>query len=155
MTNDVTTKVVAELGKADVVHYDFGFTFEDIVDAISLLPQENNPGLFLLISRKDLAKFQKNLKDALSYTEDFVRTGAIGAIAGVPVYPTDALEAGTAFLATKEAVTCFVKKGVETEQERDANIRKTTIYGRNVKVIALTNAAKVVKLTTEAEPENP
>ena len=105
--------------------------------------------IFLLFSRKDLAKFQKNLKDYLKYTEDFVRTGAIGAIAGVPLYPTDAVATGKAYLATREAVTCYVKKGVEVEQERDANLRKNTIYGRSVKVIALTNANEVVKLTTE------
>ena len=148
MTDDVTVKVVAELTNADIVKYDFGYDFDDIVDAISLFPNEKNEGLFLLVARKDVAKLQKNLKGYLSYTEDFVRTGAIGAIAGVPIYPTDAVPTGTAFLATREAVTCFVKKGVETEQERDANKRKTTIYGRNVKVIALTNAEKVVRLSS-------
>jgi hypothetical protein len=79
-----------------------------------------------------------------------VRTGAIGAIAGVPLVPTDAIESGKAYLATKEAVTCFVKKGVEVAQERDENTRKNTVYGRNVKVIALTNDDKVVKLTASA-----
>ena len=149
MTNDVTTKVVAELEKATNVLKDFDFSFDKIVEAISSLPKEQNEGLFLLFSRKDLAKFQKNLKDYLKYTEDFVRTGAIGAIAGVPLYPTDAVAAGKAYLATREAVTCYVKKGVEVEQQRDANLRQNTIYGRSVKVIALTNANEVVKLTTE------
>ena len=134
LTNDITTK---------------------IVEAISGMPDEKNEGLFLLVARKDIAKFQKNLKDYLSYTEDFVRTGAIGSIAGVPLYPTDAIATGTAYLATREAVTCFVKKGVEIEQERDANVRKNTIYGRNVKVIALTNDDKVVKLKAGAAPVTP
>lgn len=148
LTDDVTVKVVNELSGADIVKYNFAYDFDDIVDAVSLLPKEQNEGLFLLVSRKDVAKFQKKLKDQLKYTEDFVRTGAIGAIAGIPLYPTDAIAPGTAFLATREAVTCFVKKGVETEQEREANTRKTIIYGRNVKVIALTNADKVVRLSS-------
>ena len=42
-----------------------------------------------------------------------------------------------------------MKKGVETEQERDADTRKTTIFGRNVKVIALTDATKVAKFLAE------
>lgn len=155
MTNDITTKIVAELGKATHVQNDFNYSFEAIVEAISSMPQESNNGLFLLFARKDMAKFQKNLKDVLSYTEDFVRTGAIGSIAGVPLYPTDAIASGTAYLATKEAITCFVKKGVEVEQERDANTRKNTIYGRNVKVIALTNDDKVVKLTTAKASSEP
>lgn len=155
LVNDVTTKVVAELDKASHVQYSFAFDFDGIVEAISSLPAEKNEGLFLLFARKDLAKFQKNLKGLLSYTEDFVRTGAIGSIAGVPLIPTDAISTGTAYLATKEAVTCFVKKGVEVEQERDSNTRKNTIYGRNVKVIALTNDDKVVKLSAGAAPVNP
>lgn len=155
LTNDITTKIVAEFEKASHVEYGFDYSFDKIVEAISGMPDEKNEGLFLLVARKDIAKFQKNLKDYLSYTEDFVRTGAIGSIAGVPLYPTDAIAPGTAYLATREAVTCFVKKGVEIEQERDANVRKNTIYGRNVKVIALTNDDKVVKLKAGAAPVTP
>lgn len=150
MTDDITTKVVGEFNKADIVKFNFDYDFDGIVEAISMLPEEQNAGLFLLIARKDVHKFQKNLKDQLKYVEDYVRTGALGTIAGVPVYPTDAVAVGTAYLATREAVTCYVKKGVETEQEREANTRKTTIYGRNVKVIALTNANKVIKLASGA-----
>lgn len=152
LTNDITKKVVGELNKAPRIQFGFEFDFDGIVEAISALPKERNEGLFLLIARKDVAKYQKALKNLLSYTEDFVRTGAIGAIAGVPLFPTDAVASGVAFLATSEAVTCFVKKGVEIEQERDANKRKNTIYGRNVKVIALTNADKVMKLTSDENP---
>lgn len=53
-----------------------------------------------------------------------------------------------AFLACKSAITCFMKKGVEVEQERDADTRKTTIYGRNVKVIAATDLSKIAVLAT-------
>ena len=38
-----------------------------------------------------------------------------------------------------------MKKGVEVEQERDADTRKTTIFGRNVKVIAATELGKIAK----------
>lgn len=152
LTNDVTTKIVGEFEKAPRVHYGMEYDFDDIVEAISELPNEVNDGLFLLIARKDVAKFQKKLKGYLNYTEDFVRTGAIGAIASCPIYPTDAVAVGTAYLATREAVTCYVKKGVEVEQERVPNTRKNIIYGRNVKVIALTNADKVIKLTATANP---
>lgn len=152
MTDDVTSKVVAEFDKASHIKYGYDYDFDSVVEAISCLPQEKNEGLFLLIARRDVASFQKKFKDQLKYVEDFVRTGSIGTVAGVPVYPTDAVKPGTAYLATREAVTCYVKKGVETEQERVPNTRKTIIYGRNVKVIALTNDNKVVKFTTKAAP---
>ena len=56
-----------------------------------------------------------------------------------------------AYLASKEAVTCFVKKGSEVEQERDANTRQNKVYARKVMLIALTDANKVVKITASAE----
>lgn len=155
LTNDITTKIVAELGKGTNKVYNFGFDFAGVVDAIASMPDETNEGLFILLNKKDYATFQKNLEDSLKYVEDFARRGYVGTVAGVPVYATDAVTQGTAFLASREAVTCFIKKGVEIEQEREPNTRKTTIYGRNVKVIALTNDNKVVVLSSGAAPVTP
>ena len=153
MTNDLTNKIVAELDKATLT-YDAsatGLTFDAIVDAIAKFPHEDaEDGLFILINRADLAGLRKNLKDELKYVEAFARTGYIGSVCGVPVYVSDAVPAKKAFLATKEAVTVFTKKGSETEQERDANIRKNTVYARKVMLVALTDATKVVEIATEA-----
>ena len=151
MTNDLTNKIVAELDKATLT-YDAsatGLTFNAIVDAIAKFPHEDaEDGLFLLINRADLAGLRKNLKDELKYVEAFARTGYIGSVCGVPVYVSDAVPAKKAFLATKEAVTIFTKKGSETEQERDANIRKNTVYARKVMLVALTDATRVVEIAT-------
>ena len=49
--------------------------------------------------------------------------------------------------ATKAAVTAFVKKGSEIEQERDADTRENTVYARKVMLVALTDATKIVKIT--------
>ena len=130
MTNDLTAKVVTEFGKANLT-YDAsatGLTFNAVVDAIAKFPGETTEaeGLFILINRTDLA------------------------VCGVPVYVSDAVPAKTAFLATKAAVTVFTKKGSETEQERDANIRKNTVYARKVMLVALTDKTKVVKIATAA-----
>ena len=116
MTNDLTNKIVAELDKATLT-YDAsatGLTFDAIVDAIAKFPHEDaEDGLFILINRADLAGLRKNLKDELKYVEAFARTGYIGSVCGVPVYVSDAVPAKKAFLATKEAVTVFTKKGSE------------------------------------------
>lgn len=153
LTNDFTAKIVGELEKGSNVIYEFGWDFAGVVDAIASFPDEitKDEPLFMLISRKDYAEFQKNLGTSLQYVEDFVRRGYVGSVAGVPVYLSDAVEEGTGFIATREAVTAFIKKGNEVEQERDANLRKNSIYARNVKVIALTNDNKVIVLKTEAE----
>ena len=151
MTNDLTAKIIAELDKATLT-YDAsatGLTFDAIVDAIAKFPHEDaEDGLFILINRADLAGLRKNLKDELKYVEAFARTGYIGSVCGVPVYVSDAVPAKKAFLATKEAVTVFTKKGSETEQERDANVRKNTVYARKVMLVALTDATRVVEIAT-------
>ena len=107
----------------------------------------------MLISPAEKALFRKNLKSDLSYSEGYVRTGYIGTVCGVPVYVSKAIPAGKAFLATKEAVTLFIKKNVERELERDANTRKNVEYIRKVALVALTDATKVVMITSEDEPE--
>lgn len=147
MTNDLTNKAIAELNKATIVKSGCTWVFDDIVDAIAMYPHESEEGLFLLINKAEKASFRKNLKNELSYVEDFVRAGYIGHICGVPVIVSDAVPAGTAFLASKAAVKCLIKKGVEIEQERDANIRKNKVFARKVMVVALVDATRVVKLT--------
>jgi hypothetical protein len=57
---------------------------------------------------------------------------------------------GTIVVATREAVTLFNKKGVEVEQEREANIRKNSIFTRKYYLPALTDATKAVKITIGA-----
>ena len=57
----------------------------------------------------------------------------------------------TAFVAsvkaTKEAVTCFVKKQNEVEQDRQKEKRINTVITRKVALVALTDATKAVKIT--------
>jgi hypothetical protein len=145
MTNDLTKKIVAEFAKA-TLSIDTALDFAGIVDAIAKYPYESEDGLFLLINKAQKAELRKALGDDLKYVEGFVRTGYIGSVCGVPVIVSDAVPAGTAYLATKDAVTIFTKKGSETEQERDADHRKNTVFARKVMLVALTDATKVVKI---------
>ena len=148
MTNDLTAKIVKELDKTKLVINSATWTFNQIVDAIAMFPDEEISGLFLLVNKAQVADLRKNLGDSLKYVEDFVRTGYIGTVCGVPVIATNAVKAGEAYLATKEAVTIFTKKGSESEQERDANVRLNKIYARKVMLVALTDDTKVIKLTS-------
>ena len=151
MINDFTAKAVAEFDKATLTVARTGFAFTDIVDAIAKLNTENEDGLFILVGVADLANFRKELKDDLKYNEAFVRTGYVGSVCGVPVIVTKAITNGNIYLASKEAVTLFIKKDTEVEQERDANVRNNKVYIRKVAVGALTDENKVVKLTPKVE----
>ena len=154
MTNDLTAKIVKELDKTKLVINSATWTFNQIVDAIAMFPDEEISGLFLLVNKAQVADLRKNLGDSLKYVEDFVRTGYIGTVCGVPVIATNAVKAGEAYLATKEAVTIFTKKGSEIEQERDANIRLNKVYARKVMLVALTDDTKVIKLTSAPKAQS-
>ena len=151
LVNDVTKKVVGELRNAteEIATLDF----DGIVDAIAAFPDEENPGMYLLMNKLAYAALQKECKDELKYVEAFVRSGYVGHLAGVPIFVTKALDndddKAEAYLATKDAITCFMKKGVETEQLRDPGTRSTAIVGRNVKVIAATKLNKIFKYIAE------
>ena len=147
MINTFTTKAIEEFKKATLTQTATAWSFDTVVDAIAKMNLESEEGLFLLISPADQAKFRKALKDDLKYSEGFVRTGYIGSVCGVPVIVSKAVPAGTGFLATKEAVSVFIKKDTETEYERDADKRNNTYWVRKVAVVALTDATKVVKIT--------
>lgn len=149
MTNDMSRKIVAEMGKTTNKMFGITVGFDAVSDAIAAFTDEvtENEPLFLLISRKDSSAWRKALKDDLKYVEAFVRKGYIGTVCGVPIYWSDAVAQGKAFLGTKEAVTIFVKKGVEIETDRDANTRKNIEYIRKVMLVALTNDAKMIELS--------
>lgn len=150
MVNTFTDMAVAEFEKATLTQTATAWGFDVVVDGIAKMNLEDESGLFLLVSPADKAAIRKALKDDLNYSEGFVRTGYIGSIAGVPVIVSKAVEAGHAYLATKEAVTVFIKKDTETEYERDADKRNNSYWVRKCAVVALTDATKVVKITVGA-----
>lgn len=149
MVNKFVADAVAEWNKATLQQgyaASAGVDFDDVVDALAKLNMEDESGLFMLISPNMVAAFRKNLQDDLKYSEGFARTGYIGSVCGVPVVISKALPDGVAFIASREAITNFIKKGSEIEQVRDADHRKNTIIARKVSLVALTDARKVVKI---------
>jgi hypothetical protein len=100
-----------------------------------------------------MAAVRKALKDDLKYVEAFAKQGYVGTVAGINLYTKKDATAGTIVIATKEAVTLFIKKGTEVEQitkdkrsEDAANVRKNTIFSRKYYFAALTDATKAVKM---------
>lgn len=154
MINDFTSKAIAEYNKGtQIVTYNHGgqIGFSTVVDAIAMLNrEEDTEGLTLLISPAQVAEFRNNFVDYLKYTEGFVRSGYIGTVCGVPVVVSKAVPSKTAYLVHKEAVTLFIKKDTEIEQDRDANLRNNIIYARKAAVVALTYDTKLVVIKEAA-----
>lgn len=152
MFNTVNADIFAEFNKATLTLSPTALDFGAFVDAAALLNLENLEGvnLFGFVCAKDMAKIRKSLKDDLKYVESFSRSGYVGTVAGINLYTKkDAVE-NTVIIGTNQAVTLFNKLGTEIEQERDANIRKNTVYSRKYYLAALTDETKAVKITVGA-----
>ncbi len=150
--NHVNADIFAEFNKATLTHESSAPDFACFVDAAAKLNVENLEGLelFAFIAPADMAKVRKALKDDLKYVEAFARQGYVGTVAGWNLYTKKDAVAGTILGGTKEAVTLFNKKGIEIEQERDADHRKNLVFSRKYYLAALTDATKVVKITLGA-----
>jgi len=153
MFNTAQADIFTEYSKAtQIVTLSGSDYFGAFVDAVAMLPGENQESLevFAFVHPNDKAAIRKALKDDLKYVEAHVRAGYIGEVAGVALYvKADATE-GEICGGTRDAVTFFNKRGVEVEQERDANTRLNEIYSRKYYLAALTNEMKCFKIVKSA-----
>lgn len=156
MFNTVNADIFAEFNKATLsvstTKIDFG-AFADAVAKLNIEATDNAPDkiapmCFAFVCPADMATLRKNLNEDLKYVESFARSGYVGTVAGVNLYTKKDAVSGTIVVATKEAVTLFNKKGVEVEQERDADTRENSIWSRKYYLAALTDATKAVKIIT-------
>lgn len=159
MFNKMNKDVFAEMNKADLTVEAVVPDFNAFVDAQTLLNLENleDVPVFCLINPNDKGNLRKALKEDLKYVEAFSRNGYIGTVAGINVYTSKQITVGTQIVATKEAVTLFVKGGTEVEQSvkgnrdsNDANVRKNTIITRKRYLAALTDKKKIVKIVKKS-----
>jgi hypothetical protein len=150
--NTANADIYAEYAKATLETNPTAFDFAAFVDASAKLGLENieDVQLFGFVSPEDMAAIRKALKDDLKYVEAYARSGYVGTVAGINLYGKADATKGTIVVATKEAVTLFVKTGVETEQERDGNTRQNSIFNRKYYIAALTDATKAVKMVKGA-----
>lgn len=158
MFNTANAKAIAEFAKATeqvtVTKFDFnafvdgvaGFTALNINEA----KENGGLGIFGLVHKNDLAEVRKELGEMLKYVEAYARTGYIGTVNGVNLYTSALATEGTITLATKQAVTYFVKKGTSGAQDREENTRFNTAYLRKYGIFALTDNNYIVKLVKGA-----
>ena len=129
--------------------------FADAVGMIDVKGTDNAPEsirAFCFMNPKDIAKIRKLAKDTLQYNESFVRQGYVGTLYGVDIISKKNQAEGETEIALKQAVTAFIKTGVEVEQDRNANpedkgnTRHNFMWSRKYYLVALTDATKVVKV---------
>lgn len=134
-------------------------SYDVIVDAISALNLEDESQIFIVIPNEWKADLRKDNDYVTAHQGDVVYNGQVGVIAGIPVIATKALNASgsgesavpaKAYVMTKEAVTLFLKKDIEVEQDRDVDKRLNSVYLRDCYVCALTDATKACKISEAA-----
>ena len=152
MYNTVQGDIYGEFAKTGIQVETAAYNFDAFVDASAALNVENveDIEIFAFVCPKDKAKVRKALKEELKYVEAYARQGYIGSVAGINLYDKADATEGEIIVGTKGAVTIFNKKGVETEQERDANTRVNSAYSRKYYVVALTDESKAVKIKLTA-----
>ena len=148
MVNDLNNDFFTEIDKTSTLHSVAGaLSYDVVVDAIEKMNLEDEAGLFLLIGTDLKAQIRKDADFKASRLGEILYNGQIGDICGVPVIVSKKVAKNTAFLATKEAVKCFVKKNAEVEQTRDIETRKNTYVTRKVGLVALVDDTKAVKIS--------
>lgn len=156
MVNNWTAKAIAEFDKTSNQAVFNDYSLANFADAIAKYTNvyEDQAGLFFIANIKLIPVIRKKLGDYLMYTEDYIRTGAVGAILGVPIYTSKAIPEGMMYLATKDAVKAFMKKGVFVEQDRDIDKKENFMNAARYSVIALVDESKCIKcgkaMTTKA-----
>ena len=138
MTSDFYNALATKNGGTELVKgitfaKDGALSYDIIVDGISALNIEDESEIFIVIPNAWKADLRKDADYKSAHMGDVVYNGQVGTIAGIPVIA--------------EAVTLFMKKDVEVEQDRDADKRKNSIYLRDCYVCALTDATKAVKIS--------
>ena len=154
MTSDFYSALATKSGSTELVK---GITFakgkalsyDVIVDAISELNLEDESKIFIVIPNAWKASLRKDADYKSAQMGEVIYNGQVGTICGIPVIATKALT-NKAYVMTNEAVTLFLKKDVEVEQDRDADKRKNSVYLRDCYVCALTDATKACKITEAA-----
>ena len=151
MTSDFYSALATKNGASELVK---GITFakgkalsyDVIVDAISELNLEDESKIFIVIPNAWKASLRKDADYKSAQMGEVIYNGQVGTVCGIPVIATKALT-DKAYVMTNEAVTLFLKKDVEVEQDRDADKRKNSVYLRDCYVCALTDATKACRIT--------
>ena len=139
-----------EFAKGGAISYD------TVVDAIADMKVEDESKLVLVLPTDWKADIRKDSDYKAAQLGEVIYNGQVGTIAGIPVVCTKILNATSgnaakAYLLTPEAVTLFIKKNVEVEQDRDKDKRLNSIYLREYYICALTDATKARKIVEAAQ----
>ena len=149
MSNQIKSEYFEELDKiSNTAEFQkSGLTYDAIVDALATINLEIEEGLFIVVNNKQRAEIRKDKDFIASKQGEILYTGQFGAIAGVPVIFSKLVPDDTVYITRRDAVTFFVKKDGNVEQDRDVETKDNTVVYDRYGVIALVDDTKSIKLT--------
>ena len=168
LASKVDSDCLEALKGATFVHNaESAISYDGIVDAIDLFDEEVNTEKVMFINPKQVTSLRKdeNFISADKYTGDVIMTGEIGKIANTRIVATKKVElSGDVYACpivkleqdneTEDevpALTIYLKRNVEVEEERDTKAGITSITANEHYVAVLSNDAKVVVAKFKAE----
>jgi hypothetical protein len=149
ITNSLNKEVVTEFAKGTQTSA-WSVDVASVLEALTQFPDDeviNASDKFIVVNNADYVKLIKDAMKNSMYVKDNTDTNSLGSVAGVKIYVSKLVPADTAYLATREAVTIFTKKGFGVETDRDIEERCVTMVANTVNVVALTDAKKLVVLS--------
>ena len=168
IASKVDNDVMDELKKAQLTKtFDTAISYDNIVDAIDLLVEEENVPKVMFIHPKQVSELRKdaNFISNDKYPNNVLMRGEIGMIANTRIVPTKKAinDEGTYYVNPivelrpetqtgdeTSAVTIYLKRGVNLETQRELKNYTTRIGVDEHYVAALTDESKVVVAKFEA-----
>lgn len=150
-------------GSAEIISYD------GIVKAVDKFEEEDLSTKILFVHPKQITQLRldPDFKDINKYPLQTVMTGTIGEIAGCQVIPSKKIKLASGDLAYENyivktssqeideeatpAITIYMKRNVELEDDRDILAKTTVISADEHYVASLSNESKVLKVTFKKE----
>ena len=147
LTADFYTAIATTSTTHTITNADQVLTYDGVVDAIAELNIEDESGIFLLINPAEKANLRKDPDYKAAQLGEVIYNGQVGTICGIPVIVSKAVAEHKAYIATKEAVKCFMKKDVVVETDRDVDTNNNAVYLKTYYIVALVDATKACAIT--------
>ena len=138
--------------KGHVHTIDTTLDYDDIIDALDLMPKDNeeqgiNATLLVnSITAKSIRKNPRFIERQSTLGDTVLTTGVVGAIAGCSVVISNKLTSTRSYILTPQCFTAFLKRDVNVETQRELLFKRTLIGSDCHYVIAIEDYDKIVAI---------
>ena len=132
------------------------FTYDDVVDALDMLSgvselgenslEDGEVGVYILAGKEFKKDIRKDEAFKAAEQGKMLFTGNFGSVSGIPIIYSNKVKANECYVMTKKAIRFLNKKNIESETDRDANLRRNDYYMRFVNLIYLEDQTQIIRI---------